>query len=93
MPYEIQECPYCDFGKIHIEGSLFYTCPDCNGTCEIKVCNECGKHIPHNMEYCTDCYKKCCECGEIVPIDEVFYDEDFNSYCDDCYPESIKQGA
>jgi len=25
-------CPYCEGGKVHVEGSLYHACPDCNGS-------------------------------------------------------------
>lgn len=42
MSYE-KKCPYCHFGRVTVEGSYGYTCPDCHGTGYLQYgcCEEC----------------------------------------------------
>lgn len=77
--YHTEECRWCHgSGTEYVErgSSLSYRCPDCRGTGEVTVCDECGNSF--DGEFCEDCFEKCPECGLLYPVGEV---------CPDCAPE------
>lgn len=66
----MKECPYCENGRITIEGSYGYRCPDCNGTGYIQeegvdfwICPRCEKVIYYELKEDELC-EKCLEIEE-----------------------------
>lgn len=61
----MKNCPYCNNGRITIEGSYGYDCPDCNGTGYIEeegvdywVCPYCWEKVDYELkdgEVCNKC--------------------------------------
>lgn len=93
---EERSCIVCGAAQEDLEvfeGQLF--CPSCleDRTC---LCQRCGKRFwkeqnegNEEQPLCPDCfelyYAACEECGVILPLGEVFYDEEDQALCWTCY--------
>ena len=82
---EIQVCRYCRDEN--------YTMCDC---CDEWVHDSRMNRDINDNNVCDDCadndYYRCCECGGLVPSDEIIHSsDDDNYYCVECYEEYCEE--